>query len=171
MQHSLVQETAHDRCLQHLPTNVALGMSIGDNDIEGVEAPATEQMEEANSDLEECTACSSKLPEKELIELRCEDHYCRTCLEKIFDTATKDETQYPPSCCGITITTKLVQPHLSKSLLRRFKLKQPEFSTRNRTYCHKPRCSAFIAPHSIHNGQAICQKCRSVTCSKCRNAW
>lgn len=143
-------------------------MSVGDNKTEGVEAPPPAYNEQ---DLERCVACLSKNPRIELVQLRCSDKYCYTCLEKMFETAMKDETMYPPSCCGTNISIKLVRGHLSKSLLWKFRMKQPELSTSKKLYCHVPRCSAFIAPHSVHNGQAICQKCRSVTCTKCRNKW
>ena len=143
-------------------------MSVGDSKAEDVEAPV---LDSAEQNLERCTACLTKTPSNELVELRCVDKYCCPCLEKMFETAMKDETMFPPSCCGISISTKVVQGRLPKSLLWRFRMKQPELSTRNRLYCHVPKCSAFIAPHSVHNGQAICQKCRSVTCSKCRNKW
>lgn len=119
-------------------------------------------------DLQECLACAGKFPNNELIALRCVHRYCRACMEKIFETALKDETMFPPKCCGIDIRTKRVQTHISTRLVRMFKARQPELSTRNRTYCHRARCSAFIAPHSIHNGQAFCQKCGAITCSKCR---
>lgn len=143
-------------------------MAINDNE----SAESKEQVLDSPSRyLQECSACSTKVPSTEVIRLRCADRYCNVCLAKIFETAMKDEAMYPPSCHGMRIPTKLVQTRLSKSLLRRFREMQPELSTRNKTYCHRTTCSAFIAPHSIHNGQAICQKCRSVTCSKCRNAW
>ena len=122
-------------------------------------------------DLLHCIACASRLVRNDLVELRCGDLWCRSCLERVFECAMKDETVYPPRCCVSTISLKSVRHHIPKRLFREYQAKQLELSTRDKTYCHKLRCSAFIAPHSIHNGQAICQKCRSKTCAKCRQEW
>ena len=139
------------------------------------DSEVTKALPDASSDIEsdvvECIACSTKHPRGEVVELSCADDYCHSCLEKLFETAMKDETMYPPSCCGQRIPLKLVQKRLPKPTIYRFKMKQPEFDTKNKTYCHKPKCSAFIAPHSIHNDQAICQRCRAVTCNKCKDEW
>lgn len=141
-------------------------MAISEN--EHVEAKQI-VVDDSEDDLEECLSCAGKFTTNEVIAVPCVHRYCHTCMEKVFENAIKDETMFPPSCCGIRIPTKQVQRHLSKPLMRMFKARQPELSTRNRTYCHRARCSAFIAPHSIHNGQAFCQKCGAVTCNKCRN--
>jgi hypothetical protein len=116
-----------------------------------------------------CVACTGTFPQEQLAEVRCSDNYCKPCLEKIFETALKDETMFPPSCCGMAISLKLAQPHISKQTLRTYRTKSVELRVKNRTYCWKANCSAFIAPHSIHNGEAICQRCRARTCSRCKN--
>jgi hypothetical protein len=118
-----------------------------------------------------CEACTSSLPPAESIQVSCGDYYCSECLVKLFAHAIKDETMYPPRCCGITISMKRARQHLPKHLAKDFKERQLELRTKDRTYCWRPQCSTFIAPHSIHNGQAICQKCRAVTCAKCKNKW
>jgi hypothetical protein len=116
-----------------------------------------------------CVACTRTFPPAQLAEVRCSDSYCAACLEKIFETALKDETMFPPSCCGVSISLKSVRPHISKQTLRTYRTKSVELKVKNRTYCWRANCSSFIAPHSIHNGEAICQKCRGRTCSRCKN--
>jgi hypothetical protein len=117
--------------------------------------------------IDRCMVCSTK-NEAGLIALRCGHRWCKGCLETTFSLSLRDETTYPPRCCWYNIPLKEVQKHLPKSLSREFQSRQLEMKTKNKTYCHKPNCSAFIAPHSIHNGEAICQKCNARTCANCR---
>ena len=119
--------------------------------------------------VERCMICSTKNDEVGgLITLRCDHRWCKDCLETTFSLSLKDETTYPPRCCWYNIPFKEVQKHLPPSLSREFQSRQLEMQTKNKTYCHKPDCSVFIAPHSIHNGEAICQKCSARTCANCR---
>ena len=118
-----------------------------------------------------CLACAKKFDSKHLAKLPCGYAYCNGCLEYVFRRAMRDETAYPPRCCYHTISLKTVRRHLPNTLVRDFREKQLELATKDKIYCHKPTCSAFIAPHSIHNGQAICQRCGAGTCSKCRAEW
>ena len=121
--------------------------------------------------IESCTACLSPLAIKDLIETPCRHRYCPDCLHTLFKRAMKDETLFPPACCGDKIPIGMASKHLPKRFIRHYKAKSLELKIRNKTYCHKPACSAFIAPHSIHNGHAHCQRCGSVTCGVCKSAW
>ncbi|KXT13901.1 hypothetical protein AC579_2634 [Pseudocercospora musae] len=118
----------------------------------------------------QCRICGDFPPPEQLLKLRCDCHYCDGCLERLFTIAMKDEGSYPPRCHRKTISLNLARRHLPKTLARIYRGKTLELSTKDRTYCHKVTCNVFIAPHSIHNGQAFCQKCRSVTCQKCKEA-
>ena len=118
--------------------------------------------------MDRCMACSTKHEAGGLITLHCGHRWCKSCLQATFRLSLKDETMYPPRCCWYNIPLKEVQEHLPKSLSREFQSRQLEMETKNKTYCHKTNCSAFIAPHSIHNGEAICQKCNARTCAKCK---
>ena len=146
-------------------------MSIGHVNVEQATNAMSDAPLSAPEDMAECLACSTKYPKSKLIKLPCEDKYCQVCLLRLFKAAMKDETMYPPRCCRKTIRIELAQKHLPQALIRQFKAKGLEMETRNRTYCSRSACSAFIKPQSIHNGQAICQRCRAVTCSKCKTAW
>ena len=140
---------------------------IGEDDTASEAVSATNSTDE---DGEFCIACVTSFPPGKLVELRCGDSWCGDCVESIFTEAMRDETSYPPRCC-YPISLKVVQRYLPRTLVRQFQAKQLELSTKNKTYCHKPNCSTFIAPQSIHNDQAICQQCRSRTCTKCRAEW
>ncbi len=121
--------------------------------------------------LRTCEACTNRLSPGKFAQLSCSDYYCSDCLTKLFESAIKDETMFPPRCCGTEIRLRRAADHLPRVLVKEFKEREVELRTKDRTYCWRPYCSTFIAPHSIHNSQAICQKCRAVTCSRCKNAW
>ena len=144
-------------------------MSVGDD--ENAVATGPTEAVNAGPQKEACNACMLLFAVQELTEVRCTHRYCSACLHCFFKRALKDETLYPPACCAVAIPLRVASPRLSKSFTRRYKAKQLELKTRNRTYCHRPACSAFIAPHSIHNGHACCQRCGSVTCGYCKSAW
>ena len=118
-----------------------------------------------------CVACSSEHPQPKLIRPPCGSLYCHLCFENLFKIALRDEASWPPNCCGYKIPSHLARKNLPPAMLRQYKARKLELDTRNKTYCHVPNCSTFIAPHSIHNGHAICQRCSSITCSKCKTSW
>ena len=118
-----------------------------------------------------CNACMILFPQDDLVQVRCKHQYCAGCLEFFFTRAMKDETLYPPACCQFEIPLRIAAKSFSMRFARRYKAKELELRTRNKTYCHRTACSAFIAPHSIHNGNAYCQRCGSITCARCKSAW
>lgn len=87
----------------------------------------------------------------------------------MFEMAIKDESAYPPKCCGSRILLKAVRRKLPTAILRQFQQRQVEMSTKDKTYCHA--CLTFVAPQSVHNERAICQQCRSSTCTRCKEEW
>lgn len=139
--------------------------AISSNANEG--SPTTQ----STTEISKCAACADQLARNELITLACSDLYCSSCLSTLVRTAVKDETMFPPQCCSYPVSTKIAKKHLPARLYRLLQAKQQEFGTRHKVYCHVPKCSAFIAPHSIHNGHAVCRRCRAITCSKCNSAW
>jgi hypothetical protein len=88
----------------------------------------------------------------------------------MFSLALKDESAYPPRCCIGGITLQAAKQHLPKSLVKEYSDKLLEMTTKVKVYCHNIKCNAFVAPHSIHNNQAYCQKCNSKTCVECKEA-
>lgn len=119
----------------------------------------------------DCTNCGENQPsEKDVLRLDCPCRYCHDCLEQMFSAALKNEECYPPSCCNGEVSFKLARRRISPALAREFAAKRLELSTKDKTYCHEVKCSNFIAPYSIHNGNAYCQKCRAVTCAKCKES-
>ena len=135
--------------------------------------PGAEAVKEttANTYNPVCNACMVLFQWDELTEVPCNHRYCPGCIKFFFTRAMKDETFYPPACCSAKIPVRVVSKRLTKTFARRYKAKLLELKTQNKTYCHRPACSAFIAPHSIHNGNACCQRCGSITCAACKSGW
>ena len=138
---------------------------------DGLPQEAPEPASPADSVVERvfCQACKDDFSSDEVVLLNCGDCYCFDCLIQLFTTAIKDETYFPAQCCGVVIDLKRYGKFLPKSLVKEFKEKRLELRTKDRTYCWRVECTTFIAPHSTHNGQAICQRCRAVTCCKSNN--
>jgi len=93
-------------------------------------------------------------------------------VQHIYSSPTRDETLFPPRCCGKNIPFSRVRPHVSRALIVAFQQKQVEFGTLKRVYCSSPACSRFLGPVSEGVGDQVytCPAlgCRRRTCAKCR---
>lgn len=115
-----------------------------------------------------CLACMEDVPFSETVQCPCSHEYCRACIAKLFKAAMSDESLFPPRCCGQSIPLAMNQIFLPAELVREYREKELEYSTPNRTYCHRPSCSAFIPQQSIQGDIAVCTKCRKKTCTHCK---
>ena len=116
-----------------------------------------------------CICCDTLSPLFKLLFAPCGHYYCEECLQRLFKLATTDETLFPPRCCNQHIPLTSAKLHLGSDLTELFQKKRIEFSTPDRTYCHRQICSAFIPPQSIENGRGSCPDCGSSTCKICKN--
>lgn len=118
-----------------------------------------------------CSACTDTYPEQQVLTAPCEDRYCRACLAHLFRSSLTDETLYPPRCCTQPIPVDDARPFLPGDLVSEFIDRREELERQDRTYCHRPECSAFIPPRIINqaNNIAGCQTCGYETCAKCKN--
>lgn len=98
----------------------------------------------------------------------CPHEYCRTCLESLFKASLTDETLFPPRCCGQPIPLEVCRIFLPSTVIGQFLAKRVEFETPNRTYCHRPACSAFVPPPFITGEIATCVQCEAQTCTMCK---
>ncbi|KAI9781783.1 MAG: hypothetical protein M1835_004191, partial [Candelina submexicana] len=105
---------------------------------------------------QQCVACRESKHVFDIIEAPCHDLYCRECIGDLFETATTDESLFPPRCCRQNIPLDLVKGFLSKALIERIERVTVEYGTPNRTYCVWPTCSAFIPPDRINGDIAVC---------------
>lgn len=119
-----------------------------------------------------CVVCQDPIHGRE-IHAPCGHYYDIDCVTDLFRSATRDETLFPPRCCGKNIPFTRVRSHLSRTFVRSFQEKRAEFSTLKRVYCSSPTCSRFLGPISegVFGGRVYTcpeQGCRRRTCGKCR---
>ncbi|KAI0850910.1 hypothetical protein F5Y00DRAFT_251917 [Daldinia vernicosa] len=116
----------------------------------------------------DCLACGERKYFIDVARVPCSHEYCRECLAQLFRSAMSDESLFPPRCCRQNIPLEKVLSFLPEELIREFRVKEVEFSTPRRTYCHQPECSAFIPPENYVGDIATCKDCGVQTCITCR---
>lgn len=122
-----------------------------------------------------CVACQDPIHGVE-IRSPCGHYYDAECANELFQSAARDETLFPPRCCGQNIPLSRVRPHLPSTFITTFRQKQAEFGTLKRVYCSSPTCSRFLGPISegafgsrIYTCPA--PGCHRRTCGKCRERY
>lgn len=118
----------------------------------------------------ECVCCMDTFDHNQIIRAPCGDAWCSTCLDRLFVAATNDESCYPPRCCGQTIALNAARLRLTRTTLQRYMRKVPEWETKNRLYCARSNCGAWI-PHGRvirDRDKARCPECDKTTCTLCR---
>ncbi len=115
-----------------------------------------------------CTACLEEVAYIDAIRCPCGHDYCRHCMTALFEMAIGDESLFPARCCRQPIPLGLNQIFLPADLMGRYRAKQQEHGTPNRTYCHERTCATFIPAQFIVGNKAVCVKCGSSTCTLCK---
>ena len=120
-----------------------------------------------------CTACTETTTVDQGARINCgKSHaFCRGCIQQVFQAASIDERSWPPKCCSGPIGIEDVSSLLEPTFREFYKDKSLEFSTGDRTYCHKPMCSAFISPATVIERKATCPSCKEDTCASCKEAF
>ncbi|KAM5533558.1 hypothetical protein V8D89_012774 [Ganoderma adspersum] len=129
-----------------------------------------------NSSGRECVTCMDRIHGPS-IRAPCGHYYDVGCMGQLFETATKDESLFPPSCCRRPIPLTSVWGHLSDRLQSTFEEKRKEFTVQNRVYCAKPSCSRFLAAqqdrsHTLRDQpsrKCPAPGCGTITCLRCKN--
>lgn len=116
----------------------------------------------------DCTICRDEYLESQTIKLPCNTVWCQTCIKNHFKAATAHGSGWPPKCCRDAIPKGTFVRALSKQNRDRFEEKSAEWSIKDRTYCFRASCSAFIHPDTIEGRIARCLSCREVTCAECK---
>ncbi|KAH7179282.1 uncharacterized protein B0J16DRAFT_416967 [Fusarium flagelliforme] len=122
----------------------------------------------------QCMVCGNRYSELGTFEARCGCIWCQNCLVERIELSMRDESCFPPECCGpSTILIHYWSPLISRKLLDRYLEKEVEFRTANRIYCSDKVCSTFITPLSIElaGGIARCSRCKKRTCTFCKQDW
>jgi len=113
------------------------------------------------------------------IEVRapCSDYYCKDCILELFESATRDESLFPPRCCRQNIPLESVRPHMTADLVKLFEAKTTEFGTLKRVYCANSTCSHFLG-EQIESAfwhwfkptfKCAAQGCGTSTCTRCKS--
>ncbi|KAI6138444.1 hypothetical protein EDD17DRAFT_394987 [Pisolithus thermaeus] len=110
------------------------------------------------------------------IRAPCGHYYDIPCIIDLFQSATCDESLYPPRCCKQNIPFFQVQPHFPRALMTQFREKSREFSTLNRVYCAQQTCSRFLGPRTdTTSGTAVyccpSPNCKTSTCGSCKGRY
>jgi len=117
---------------------------------------------------EVCIVCREKHHLHDVLRAPCGHFHCRECFHRRAEMSTRDESLFPPSCCGQEIPLLSGSHFLEKELWEVLKTKAREYETANRTYCYDASCSAFISSEHVRLGVATCPKCSKETCAMCK---
>ncbi|KAG2066847.1 hypothetical protein BDR04DRAFT_1106070 [Suillus decipiens] len=122
----------------------------------------------------DCVICQDPIFGAE-VRAPCGHFYDIGCITDLFQSATRDESLYPPRCCRQNIPLPQVRSHLAQTVLDEFTMKAREFGTIKRVYCAAPTCSRFLGP--LHEGfltkvfTCSSPTCTMRTCGKCRGRY
>ncbi|KAJ0384953.1 hypothetical protein COL922a_007299 [Colletotrichum nupharicola] len=117
---------------------------------------------------EKCDMCTDEYPQTYLFQTTCNHKYCPGCIIDLFEASINDESLFPPRCCGNVFSAAEHEHVLGYELLERWRVKEVEYTTPNRTYCHVPTCSAFIPPSRIDGDVGYCPVDCHSTCTLCK---
>jgi hypothetical protein len=106
----------------------------------------------------------------ELVALRCQHLYCGDCLGSLVAKSMAEEARFPPRCCKQAIDVYSVAGVLGRDRVKEFERKKVEYSTKDRTYCSRLTCSAFVETSGMASDTVKCGCCGRVTCRRCKMA-
>ena len=114
-----------------------------------------------------CAVCMANIA-GEVIRAPCGHTRDVPCLWELFQRAMKDESLFPPTCCGRPVPLALVREHLGVELISLFLEKEREHKTRRRVYYAVPSCSIFLGPAADTQSRLFCHECGAkTTCAHC----
>ncbi|KAI0762789.1 hypothetical protein C8Q74DRAFT_178680 [Fomes fomentarius] len=116
-----------------------------------------------------CTICLDAI-EDIVVDVPCGHPLDVSCLQTMFENATRDESLFPPKCCQTPIDLDAVRVHLGAPLIKLYQRKALEFNTEDRVYCLIPTCSAFLGAASTTPVVIQCRECHTETCGSCKEA-
>ena len=122
----------------------------------------------SEASMKNCEVCGYEEEELGIMTAPCGHTYCGECVNKLFDRAAEDESNFPPRCCGETITLEDTKWFLSPVIYNKFHERFEEFSAKKRTYCSDPECATFISLKSTVGEKAKCSACQKLTCIICK---
>lgn len=116
-----------------------------------------------------CTACTEERPSFDVLDVAtCKHSYCKDCLSIMFEGALANEAAFPVRCCKKPIIIGTTTDYLEDDLVQRYRTKQIELRTTDKTYCATLSCSAFLTPVPTSGTNLTCQACSAETCTLCK---
>jgi hypothetical protein len=95
----------------------------------GTPRVASSAPSELHVETEECLYCSEELPKDEIFEAPCAHGMCQPCLIKCIQTSIKDESLFPPKCCGKAIPIDTANLLIPEDLFTEYEDKREEHAT------------------------------------------
>ncbi|KAI0459343.1 hypothetical protein F5B21DRAFT_511446 [Xylaria acuta] len=138
---------------------------------------ALPQPYDKSSKMHACMVCGDGISTKKSTKLQCGHRWCRPCLKRRFKVSVEDAENMPPRCCtSDIIPLKHVNDMFNDDFKRTWNEKYAKFSARDRNYCPRAKCRAWIRPgdhrhHSNGRTSATCRKCGTEICGECYNKW
>ena len=173
-----VNFTSHVKEVQHPHSDPALSEKTNGKELKASSIETFSKTENASvqpgsesAELIKCVACTDEVLTDVVVQAPCTHYYCYECLEKLFRSSLKDETLFPPKCCKRSIPITNVLRLLPRDIVSDFNKRQDEYDAKDKTYCFRPNCSAFIRPDIINGNLARCQRCKEATCADCKKEW
>jgi hypothetical protein len=115
-----------------------------------------------------CVVCREDDLFFDVTPVACVHAYCRHCVQDLFRRSFKDESLFPPRCCGQPILPGSIRFFLTAEIVEQYEEARVEFSDPDRAYCSLPTCSSYIRRENIVAGQATCPPCTTQSCSFCK---
>ncbi|KAH7075857.1 hypothetical protein BKA63DRAFT_565907 [Paraphoma chrysanthemicola] len=128
-----------------------------------------------------CVICGGTESESELLlAAPCGRHFvCHDDISSYFERATKDESLFPPQCCGQMFALDDYEDYVPFDISWAYQVKEHgEYAVlaKFRVYCASPTCAKFLPPSAHVKDEdmkityAICEDgaCGALTCVGCR---
>lgn len=118
------------------------------------------------------------MPESQAAKLECDHIMCKPCLKRVFELSVTDPAHMPPKCCTKkNIPLRHVAPLFDNEFKVLWNKKFQEYTTKDRMYCPKKGCGAWITPEqqkvdkSVGRRYGVCGDCKTKVCKKCNAKW
>ncbi len=128
-----------------------------------------------NGPKKECKICMQDVFASNIGQFGCAHAWCGDCLTEAFKLAIKNESSYPVRCCkklpSIALDHDSVKALVASEILSALTAKVIEYETKDRTYCHDPKCSTFIPSQDPPHRAGICPSCKKLSCTECKKEY
>lgn len=133
--------------------------------------PVRGQGLEAEGTLSLCNSCFKGFPRDELVACYCWHNYCYECVVEMVHAALAIDFMLPIRCCEMIIPLEGAVLKIPQETADAYNRRVMEVEARGVVYCYQNDCRAPIHPQYVIYQEAICGKCLSSTCARCRGAF